>query len=221
MEVHCYEASDHIGGQWAYQEAALDADMSKIWSSIYAGTMLNSCRDTTAFSDFPIDPARYGDYFNHRYFLRYLQEYADYFQLSTHIRLNTKVASCSKSTVDGKWNITVCSGDVTEELVYDAVFACTGHVSSPIIPAFKNQDQFKGQFFHSHVYRTPGPFEGKRVAIIGLGSSAVDMACELAPAAKEVHVITRRGAWILPRYVLGKPTEAWDSKYQVLSSAAA
>jgi dimethylaniline monooxygenase (N-oxide forming) len=41
--------------------------------------------------------------------------------------------------------------------------------------------------------------------------AAVDISSELAPQAKELHVITRKGGWIIPRFVFGKPVEAWDS----------
>ncbi|KAH8896448.1 FAD/NAD(P)-binding domain-containing protein [Thozetella sp. PMI_491] len=212
LEVEAFEALGHIGGQWAYQDCALDSDASAVWSSIYAGTLLNSCRDTTSFTDFPLDPARYGDYFNHRLYLRYLCEYASHFDLEKHVRLRTKVLRCVPHD-DGKWTVRIQGPEgAPEEKTFDAVFACTGHLSTPVVPEFPGRDSFRGQSFHSHFYRTPGPFEGKRVAIIGLGSSAVDIACEIGPHAKEVSLVTRRGGWILPRYVLGKPLEAWDSR---------
>lgn len=175
---------------------------------------MNSCRDTSALPDFPLDPARYGDYFGHRMQLRYMQEYADHFGLLVHIRLSTKVVACEPRG-DGSWVVKVQGKDnqsEVEEAVYDAVFVCGGHLSRPSIPDFQGRDQYQGEFLHSHFYRRPGPFDRKKVAIIGFGSSAVDIACELAAGADEVHVISRRGGWVLPRYVLGKPTEAWDSE---------
>ncbi len=173
---------------------------------------MNSCRDTTSFSDFPLDPARYGDYFNHRMFLRYLREYADHFGLVKHIRLSTRVIECTPLQ-DGHWNVKVQeAGKEAVEETFNAVMVATGHLSTPNTPDFKGRDTFEGQFLHSHYYRTPGPFEGKRVVVIGLGSSGVDIASEIAPQVKELHVVTRRGGWILPRFVFGKPTEGWDSK---------
>lgn len=189
-----------------------------MWSSIYQGTVLNSCRDTTSFTDFPLDPARYGDYFSHRQYLRYLYEYAEHFGLLQHVRLQTKVLSCLPRGDDGSWTVRLQSKDgAVEDRHFSAVFACTGHLSTPTIPDFPGRVSFQGQLFHSHFYRTPGPFQGKRVVVIGLGSSAVDIACEIAPSAKELHIITRRGGWILPRYLLGKPVEGWDSKYMAPS----
>ncbi|OIW23435.1 flavin-containing monooxygenase, partial [Coniochaeta ligniaria NRRL 30616] len=214
LEAVIFEARSGIGGGWTYQPIEPDTDLSTVHSSMYDGAMLNGCRDTTSFTDFPLDPARYGDYFNHRQMLQYLHEYADHFGLKQHIRLRTKVLNCDP--LDGGasgWNVTVQAEDQpAEESHYAAVLACTGHLSSPRIPDFKNRESFKGEFLHSHYYRRPGPFAGKRVAVIGLGSSGVDIACEIAPQATEVHIITRRGGWVLPRFVLGKPTEAWDNR---------
>ncbi|KAJ4419280.1 hypothetical protein N0V82_005083 [Gnomoniopsis sp. IMI 355080] len=219
FEAHCFEARPEIGGQWAQQPDVTPSDTHETaQSSIYDGVVLNSCRDTSALPDFPLDPARYGDYFGHRLHLRYLREYAEHFGLMDHIHLSTRVVACEPRG-DGSWAVKTQQDkgeegqqSEAEENVYDAVFVCVGHLSKPSIPEVQGRDEYKGQFLHSHYYRRPGPFDRKKVAIIGFGSSAVDIACELAAGADEVHVISRRGGWVLPRYVLGKPTEAWDNR---------
>jgi dimethylaniline monooxygenase (N-oxide forming) len=91
---------------------------------------------------------------------------------------------------------------------YDAVIDATGINSIPITPGFGGREDFKGEFLHGHYYRRPGCFEGKRVVVIGAGSTAVDIASELAPGCTSVHLITRRGTWVLPRYILGKRIQA-------------
>lgn len=213
--MHCFESRPEIGGQWAQQPDVTPLDSPDVaQSSMYDGVVLNSCRDTSALPDFPLDPARYGDYFSHRLQLRYLREYAEHFSLMEHIRLDTKVVACEPRD-NGRWAVKVLGKDQSEaeDFVYDAVFVCVGHLSSPSIPDFQGRDEYKGEFLHSHYYRRPGPFDRKKVALIGFGSSAVDIACELAAGADEVHIISRRGGWVLPRYVLGKPAEAWDSEW--------
>jgi dimethylaniline monooxygenase (N-oxide forming) len=213
FEAVVFETRPVIGGGWTYQPIEPDTDLSKVTSAMYDGVMLNSCRDTSGFTDFPLDPSRYGDYFTHRKMSQYLHEYAHHFGLNQHIRLSTKVLDCTPLDGGaGGWKVTVqAEGQPAEESIFTAVCAATGHLSSPCIPDFRNRDSFKGEFLHSHHYRRPGPYAGKKVAIIGLGSAGVDIACEIAPQTTETHIITRRGAWVLPRFVLGKPTEAWDS----------
>jgi dimethylaniline monooxygenase (N-oxide forming) len=53
--VTVFEARDNIGGQWYYEEP--DPATSEVQSSMYEGTISNTCRDTSSFSDFPMDPA--------------------------------------------------------------------------------------------------------------------------------------------------------------------
>lgn len=216
FEAQCFEARPEIGGQWAQQPDVTPSDSpDTAQSSIYDGVVMNSCRDTSALPDFPLDPARYGDYFGHRLQLRYMQEYAKHFDLLEHIHLSTRVVACEPRG-DGSWTVKVQGKEENQsevkEAVYDAVLVCGGHLSRPSIPDFQGRDEYQGELLHSHFYRRPGPFDRKKVAVIGFGSSAVDIACELAAGADEVHVISRRGGWVLPRYVLGKPTEAWDSE---------
>ncbi|EGD83817.1 hypothetical protein H112_07494 [Trichophyton rubrum D6] len=215
-EATVFEGRDVIGGQWNYEDP--DPETGETASSIYDNVTLNSCRDTSSFSDFPIDPARYPDYFGHCQFLQYIHEYVEHFGLAAYIRLQTKVISCrqqQRKTGDnpGKWTVVYQQqGHGPVEVVFDAVLACTGTLSKPMIPDFAGRDKFQGELFHSHTYRKPARFEGKRVAIIGFGNSAADLSSEISSVASEVHLVTRRGGWVIPRYVLGKPAEAWDSR---------
>ncbi|KMU90728.1 dimethylaniline monooxygenase 2 [Coccidioides immitis H538.4] len=210
FDATIFEARPVIGGQWCYEEP--DPVTGETSSSMYEGVLLNSCRDTSTFSDFPMDPSRYPDYFGHKRFLRYIEEYAEYFGLREHICLNTEVVSCSQDK-EGKWSVeTIQKGRSPVKDTYDAIFACSGALADPVIPMFEGLEKFKGDVFHSHIYRRPGALEGKRIAIIGFGNSAADLSSELSWQAKELHLITRRGGWIVPRFVLGKPAEAYDNR---------
>lgn len=97
-----------------------------------------------------------------------------FFNLTKHISFGTKVIKCVQLE-GGKWEITSSEKESTKTETYDALFACTGHNTTPFIPQFQGLADFKGQFIHSHVYRTPGAFEGKRVAVIGVGSSGTSL----------------------------------------------
>jgi dimethylaniline monooxygenase (N-oxide forming) / hypotaurine monooxygenase len=212
FQVTVFEAREEIGGQWNYEIP--DPVTGNAHSSVYQGVISNSCRDTSCFSDFPIDPSRYPDFYGHKLCLRYVEEYADHFGLKPHIRFNTRVTS-SEQLDDGRWQISFTGqdGGGGAQSTFDALFVCTGRNTTPHIPDFEGVKQFQGQVMHSHVYRQPEPFSGKRVAIIGFGSSAVDISSEICGLAAECHLITRRGGWVIPRFVLGKPAEAWDSEW--------
>ncbi|OJD11146.1 hypothetical protein AJ78_08029 [Emergomyces pasteurianus Ep9510] len=210
LEAVIFEERDGIGGQWRYE--APDPETGFTRSSVYQGVILNSMRDTTSFSDFPIDPAQYPQYFGHSKMLNYLEDYTNHFGLGKHIRLHTKVISCTQLP-DGRWTVVhQANGENQVTSEYDAVFACSGHCSHPSTPNFEGMSSYQGEILHSHVYRTPAGFEGKKVALIGFGSSAMDLACELVTVAKEVHMITRRGGWVIPRYILGQPAESYENR---------
>ncbi|KAL1967172.1 hypothetical protein VTN77DRAFT_3463 [Rasamsonia byssochlamydoides] len=206
-----FESRNRIGGQWAYEEP--DPETGEAHSAVYPGVISNSCRDTSNFSDFPIDPSRYPDYYGHELFLRYIQGYADHFGLESYVRFNSKVKLCQQ-LYDGRWQVTYTehgAGPVDES--YDALFICTGRNANPNIPTFNGMENFRGSILHSHVYRRPDVYSGLKVAVVGFGPSAVDISSEICGQAKECHLITRRGGWVVPRYSLGQPIEATQSRF--------
>src|SRR5262249_809907 len=60
---------------------------------------------------------------------------------------------------------------------------------------------------HSHYYRTPEPFTGKRVLVVGIGNSACDIAADCCQVAARTLLAVRRGTHIVPKYLFGMPTD--------------
>ena len=88
----------------------------------------------------------------------------------------------------GSWEVTskdVRTGSISTEL-FDAVMVCSGHHAEKNMPHFEGEDQFLGQILHSHDYRDPRGYEDKRVVVVGIGNSAVDVAVELGRNSKQV-----------------------------------
>ena len=69
---------------------------------------------------------------------------------------------------------------------FDGVLVCNGHHGEPHRPTIEGADVFKGAQFHSVNYRHAEPFRGQRVLVVGIGNSAVDIACELSRVCKQV-----------------------------------
>ena len=90
---------------------------------------------------------------------------------------------------------------------YDAVIVANGHHWDARWPEppFPGQDRFEGEQLHVHDYKTPDALEGKRVLVLGIGNSATDIAVEASRIADRTFLAMRRGAWILPKYLRGKP----------------
>jgi cation diffusion facilitator CzcD-associated flavoprotein CzcO len=110
-----------------------------------------------------------------------------------------------------EWEVTVeeASGR-RESRRYRAVLVANGHHWNPRWPepAFPGSEEFAGEQVHVHHYREPDVLVGKRVLVLGIGNSAVDIAVESSRIAEKTLMAMRRGAWVLPKYLGGKPIDA-------------
>lgn len=92
--------------------------------------------------------------------------------------------------IDNKlfWEITTVNVKTKDSCTakYDAVIVCNGHYSDPFIPDVKGREKFCGKQWHSHDYREPSCFIGKKVLVVGAGPSGVDIAAQVAPVANKV-----------------------------------
>jgi cation diffusion facilitator CzcD-associated flavoprotein CzcO len=71
--------------------------------------------------------------------------------------------------------------------IFDAIFACTGHHSTPYLPPlFSGQSDFKGRIIHSRSYTNGLEFANQRVLVVGLGNSGGDIAVELSRISNKV-----------------------------------
>ena len=71
------------------------------------------------------------------------------------------------------------------------IINCTGNISSPFIPKWKNHELFKGTQIHSSNYQSPEIFKDKRVLIVGEGNSGVQILAEIAPLCKNYLWVTK------------------------------
>jgi dimethylaniline monooxygenase (N-oxide forming) len=160
-----------------------------------------------AFKTLPM-PDHFPDYPNHFQMAEYFDEYTDHFGLRERIRFRTEVVSVEP--VDGEWEVTVEDTDGNREAErYRAVIVANGHHWDPRWPepAFPGADEFEGEQMHAHHYREPDVLPGKRVLVLGIGNSAVDIAVESSRIADRTFLATRRGAYVIPKYINGKPID--------------
>ncbi|MDO8802108.1 NAD(P)/FAD-dependent oxidoreductase [Phenylobacterium sp.] len=198
IDYDCFEMSDDIGGNWYFKNPN---GMSACYESLH----IDTSKWRLAFEDFPA-PADWPDFPHHAQLLRYFKDYVDHFGLRDTITFNTGVEK-ARRTPGGLWDVTLSTG---ETRAYDVLFVCNGHHWSPRIPEYPGT--FEGPAFHSHAYSDPfDPIDmrGKNVVVVGMGNSAMDIASELAqrPIAKNLWVSARRGVWVLPKYMNGKPAD--------------
>jgi dimethylaniline monooxygenase (N-oxide forming) len=196
----CFEKGSFVGGNWRYEN---DNGMSSAYRSLH----INTSRRVMAFKTLPM-PDRFPDYPDHFQMAEYFDEYTDHFGLRETIRFNTQVVEVEP--VEGEWGVTVESADGKRETNrYRAVLVANGHHWDPRWPepAFPGADEFEGEQMHAHHYREPDVLPGKRVLVLGIGNSAVDIAVESSRIAEETFLATRRGAYVIPKYINGKPID--------------
>lgn len=146
-------------------------------------------------------PADYPDFPDRERIVAWLQAYAEHFGLLSHIRFGTGVTRATR-TPDGRWQVTLSTG---ETRAYDALVVANGHHWSPKWPEIPGR--FDGRELHARDYRSPEGFEGRRVVVLGAGSSAMDIAAELSRVARSVHLAARTGVYVLPHRVFGRPID--------------
>jgi cation diffusion facilitator CzcD-associated flavoprotein CzcO len=89
------------------------------------------------------------------------------------LRLGTSVERVDRG--DGGWVVHTSRG----ELRAPQVIVATGLDQAPIVPDWPGRETFEGELLHSSEYRNPAPFEGRRVLVVGPGSSGIEIAHEL------------------------------------------
>jgi cation diffusion facilitator CzcD-associated flavoprotein CzcO len=198
----CFEAGSSVGGNWRYDN---DSGRSSAYRSLHA----NSSRRSMQFASFPM-PDHYPGYPSHRLIARYLDDVVDHFGFHDRIQFRTEVTR-AEPAAGGGWDVTVRQRDTGAERTerYDAVLVANGHHWDPRYPdpAFPGAATFAGEQSHSHHYRTPEPFTGKRVLVVGIGNSACDIAADCSAVAARTLLSVRRGAHVIPKYLFGMPTD--------------
>ena len=130
--------------------------------------------------------------------LAYANHVADRFDLRRDIQFNTRVSRASFDETAGRWVIE--TGDGARITATHCIMA-TGCLSSPNLPAFKGLETFAGDRYHTGYWPHENiDFTGKRVAMIGTGSSAVQSIPIIAGQAKQLFVFQRTPNYAIPAH---------------------
>ena len=196
LDVTVLDYGKEVGGNWVFNE-------EEGHSSVFETTHIISSRTLSQYEDFPM-PEDYPDYPSHKHLATYFQAYAKHFNLYPLIQFQTLVKNCVR-TEGGQWQITTEKNGLEKTETFDALAVCNGHHWLPRIPQYPGH--FDGEFMHSHSVKRFSYFKDKRVLVIGGGNSACDVAVESSRVAKSVDMSWRRGYWIAPKFMMGKPSD--------------
>ena len=199
FDFDCFEKSDRVGGNWVYKNR-------NGMSSAYRSLHINTSRERMEFADFAM-PKSYPDFPHHTHIAAYFDAYVDHFGFRDRITFQTGVERAAPAA-DGSWEVTTDDGETRR---YGALMVANGHHWDARWPepAFPGSDVFAGAQLHSHEYVGDDPdfFRGKRVVVLGMGNSAMDIAVESSFSATATYLAARRGAWVIPKYLFGRPLD--------------
>jgi cation diffusion facilitator CzcD-associated flavoprotein CzcO len=119
-------------------------------------------------------------------------------RLAPHLSLDTEVRLIRWSEPDAHWRVETTAGTYTA----GSVVMAAGRLAEPVVPDVEGLETFAGLAFHSARWPDdlePADFAGKRVGVVGTGSSAAQLIPRVASAAQEVVVFQRSASWVLPR----------------------
>lgn len=199
-----FEMGTVVGGLWA-----INNDNGR--GGAYETLHINTSTKTTEFSDFPMR-TDIGDFPGHEHMAAYFSAYAEQFNLSANIQFGKEVVKCSPRPDGYRISVVDRKTGRKDERDFSALVIASGHHWSPHFPPRDSFASFEGKVLHAAEYRSarhPHDFSEQRVLVVGMGNSAMDIACELSQEqnAKSVSVAARRGAWVLPKYILGRPLD--------------
>jgi cation diffusion facilitator CzcD-associated flavoprotein CzcO len=173
-----YEKADKVGGTWRENTyPGLSCDVPSRWYSF----------------SFALKPD-----WSHRFsygadIQAYLEKVAADFGVTQKVTFNTAVTDLRYEAAC--WHLTTASG---EQALYDVVIAATGILHQPLYPTIAGLDTFAGTAFHSARWDHSVDLRGKRVGIIGTGSTACQIVGAITPQVAEMHVFQRTPHWLSP-----------------------
>jgi hypothetical protein len=191
----CIEKSDRVGGNWVFGN-------KNGMSSAYRSLHINTSRERMEYSDYPM-PKSYPDFPHHSQIAAYFDDYVDHFGFRDRILFETGVEHAERGA-EGSWTLQLDTGETRR---YDALLVANGHHWNPRWPEPAFPGSFDGEMVHAHHYVDNEPFKGKRVVVLGIGNSAMDIATESSFVAQHTILSSRRGAHIIPKYLFGRPLD--------------
>lgn len=185
LSVTVLEASDELGGVWnfnRYPGARCDVE-SYDYSYMFSPELEQDWRWSERYATQPE-------------VLRYINHVADRFDLRRNIAFNTRLQSAEFDEGRGLWCITSEDGGVWQA---QYLILAVGQLSTTKQPLFPGENTFNGDILHSACWpREPVSFKGKRVGIIGTGSSGVQMTPVIAEQAAHLSVFQRSANYSIP-----------------------
>ncbi|GAA3383027.1 flavin-containing monooxygenase [Cryptosporangium minutisporangium] len=185
LDVRCLESAAGVGGVWRhnrYPGARVDIE-SHDYCYYFSEDLYREWNWTERYASQPE-------------LLAYLEHVAERFDLNRHIRFDTRMEGADWRPGEKRWEVRTSTG---ETLTADFLVMATGNLSEARTPDFPGIDDFDGQWvMTAHWPEEPVELEGKRIGVVGTGSSGAQVIPVLADRAAELHVFQRTPNFVVP-----------------------
>ena len=218
LSVKTLEAGSGVGGTWywnRYPGARCDSESHAYWYTFSPDLM----REWEWSERYPAQPE----------IMRYLNFVADRFDLKRDISFNTRVTAAHYNETTNRWHVRTEHG---ESFIVKFLVTAVGCLSTANVPKFPGLESFKGTWYHTGEWPHEGvDFTGKRVGMIGTGSTGIQAAPVIAETAAHLTVFQRTANYSVParnapltpefqRYIKENPDEIRAVTHETLNGQA-
>lgn len=210
LDAHIVDRAEDVGGTWywnRYPGCRCDIE-SMDYSYSFDEALQQEWNWTEKYSSQPE-------------ILAYLQHVADRFDLKRDISFGVDVSAATYNEETGRWRVRTSTGP---DLDAQYVVMATGVLSAPKDPNLPGLEQFQGRVLRSASWPHEGvDFTGRRVAVVGTGSTGIQLVPEIAKQAEQLLVLQRTPSFSLPahnRPLKQEEQEQIKSRYAFLRSKA-
>jgi len=185
LKVKAFDTATNVGGTWywnRYPGAKFDSE-SYIYQYLFDEALY---KDWSWSSRFPGQPE----------IERWMNYVADRLDLRRDIQFSTTIASAKYDESRGRWTLTTSAGQIIDTRYF---ITCCGMLSAPLENMFPGQSSFKGRLFHTGRWpRETLDFSDKRVGVIGIGATGIQVIQTIAPNVGHLKVFVRTPQYISP-----------------------
>jgi 4-hydroxyacetophenone monooxygenase len=182
-DYEIFERHSSVGGTWVENR--------------YPGAGVDTPNHLYSFSFAPHDWSAY--FSSQSEIKKYLQKVADDFDISPHIRFNTKVLSAEYNEDRQEWDVTISQANGSVKTVRaNVVISAVGAFSSPKMPNIPGLEKFRGPVFHTARWPEQADLRDKNVAVIGNGASAMQTVPAIADEVRSLALFQRSPQWAVP-----------------------
>jgi acetone monooxygenase (methyl acetate-forming) len=185
LRVRAFDEATGVGGTWfwnRYPGARFDSE-SHVYQYLFSEELYKDWSWTKRFPD-------------QSEVEEWMRWVADRLDLDRDIQLGTRIVSAHYDEDRGRWTVRTDRGDVLDTQFF---VSCAGPLSAPLDTLFEGQRDFRGTLVHTSRWPAEGvELDGKRVGVVGVGATGIQVIQTIAPQVGHLTVFARGAQYVLP-----------------------